>query len=789
MMDSLIQDLRFSARMLWNNPNFAAVTLVTLAIGVGGVTAVFSIVNGVLLRPLPYGEPERLVTVRSFVPGSSGMPPVPPSPLPPDADWRTRSRVFREILQYSSDDVTLLNGESPEQLNASSVTTNFTDALQVEPLMGRTFEPDDASDGSASVAIVSYGFWRNRLGGSHDAIGEELRTDKGVLTVIGIMPATFSFPPVRSDPDDLWVPAILRSGTSIARLDAGVSIESASHELTSLFEVLRSEYPRVGDSEVQVTSLKESATGAGSERLLILLFGAVTSVLLIAIANVVNLSLAHGTGREREMAIRSAVGSTRSRLVRQLLVENLLLSLLGGALGLGMAYLGLQLIVSELPAGFPRVQEIGIDAHVLGFTLATICLTALAFGILPALDLSKPVLDRILKEGGGGFTEPARHRRFRSALTAGQAALATVLVIGGLLFARSFVQLINTPLGMDIRNVVVVTPAFSSSKYPSAVARIAFLSDLRDRLLLKPDVISASISSKSSVTSTVVLPVWIEGQSREQISMHYTLEGSPEFFQVLRIPLQSGRSFRDSEDAVVITENFARRYFGEREALGQQVFVSSRARGLTIVGVAQDFRQAGVARESAPTVVRRPGLFSRSLLVRTSGQGQEGAMLEIRGEIAALDAEMVVNLKTLEQSLNASLPVAQPRFRMVVLGSFATIAFFLALVGIYGVASYSASKQTREIAIRLALGSSQIEIVGMIVRRTMAPVLVGIASGIIVAMSTTRVITSYLYETSPTDPVSFTATVLLLVSATFVATWIPLRKIALQDLAMSLRSE
>ena len=781
-MNSLIQDLRYAARMLFKNPGFTAVAVLTLAIGIGGTTAVFSVVHGVLLRPLPYGEPDRLVTVsvrRTSIRASAR--------IPEGADWPEQQRVFQEILQYGTVPLTLIGADEPEVLRPPAVPVTFTDFLQVQPWMGRGLAPEDFAD-PASVALVSYGFWRQRFGGDPDAIGAELQTDRGVLTVIGVMPSGFSFEPIGSNPADLWIPAEPGGGfVTIARLNPGVSVEAALAEVRGIVERLKEEYPGSPDREVQVTSLMDEAIGADWGRVLMLFLGAVAFVLVIGVANVANLTLARGVGRRREMAIRSAVGSTRVRLVRQLLVESGLISVLGGVLGVLMAYWGLRSIVVELPPGFPRVQEIGIDANVLVFTLATVLLAGLAFGIMPAVGFSAPALDRVLKEGSRGTTESPGRGRFRSALITGEVALAAILLTGGLLLAKSFVELMGTPLGINIENVITATPTLPATKYDTA-ARIAFLNELAERLRLRPDVEAVSVANMRGMAVDQRLSLTVDGAapmlSRDELVP--VLMADPEIFRIFGIFITSGRAFEEDESAAVVTESFVRRFFPDRNPIGQVIDTPNPV--TTIVGIVPDFRHSGLAEEPVPTMISSSGTFRASVLVKFL-ENSSVVMDAIRSEVRAMDMEVIVNQATLEQLFNDSDAVSEPRFRTAILGGFAAVALLLALVGISGVTAYAAAQRSHEVGIRMALGGTRSEIMGMMLRRAMTPVLLGVVVGILGAFGLSRFITSYLYEVSPSDPGVIAAASLTLVLAATVVTWIPLRRSTTIDPMIALRYE
>lgn len=785
-MHILRQDLSYAARLLVRNPAFSVAAILTLAIGIGGVTSIFSVVHGVMLRPLPYGDPEGLVEVSvnpTSLPTSRG------ARIPPEADWPFRQRVFEEVLEYRTVTTFLVGQGEPEIQFVPRVPVTFLDFLRVQPLLGRGFVAEDASD-PPTVALISYGFWRERLGGDPNVLGTEIRTERATLTIVGVMPPGFSFEPIGDSPVDLWIPRApggARGFATVARLAPGVTVEAAAAELTGIVTTLESEYPGSAQREVRVTGLLDATIGADWSLVLMLFLGAVGFVLVIAVANTANLMLARGVGREREIAIRSAIGSTRCRLIRQLLVESVLLSLLGGVLSVGIAFWALRVIVAALPPGFPRVQDIAIDGEVLGGTLAMVLLAGIAFGIGPALSFSAPALDRALKEGSGRTTDSGWHRRFRSALVAGEVALATILLIGGLLLARSFVQLMGTPLGMEIENVVSATVTTPAVRY-DANRRRALLGDLAERLRSRPDVVAVSQSNLRGMGVGSDLKFTIGDEAAASIDgVTSVLEGGPEIFQVLGIGLTSGRAFREAEvTAVVVTESFVDRYFPGQDPLGRRIGLGGDL--ATIVGVSRDFRQSGPTEEPVPTVIMPSETFVMSLLVKVRGDPR-ALMDGIRSEVRGRDPALVLSQTTLEDSLYALDAVSQPRFRTAVLGAFAAIALLLALVGIASVTAYSAARRGREVGIRIALGGTRTGIRRMMLAQAMTPVLIGVLVGIIGASALTGLISSYLYEVGPADPAVFAAASLALLLTATVAAWLPLRRSTAAEPMVALHHE
>jgi len=639
-----------------------------------------------------------------------------------------------------------------------------------------------------SVAIVSHRFWQSHFGGNADtAVGAQLRTNRGNLTIIGVMPPTFYFPPMHPDPTDVWIPVsrpIPRLGPPIARLKSGVTVEASARELAYLLDSINREYSEAGNLQGEVKSLLDYTVNTSWRTLLSLLFTAGTLILVIAIVNVANLTLAHNRSREREIAIRSAVGSPRNRLVRQFLVESLLLASLGGSLGIASAYWGAHVIVSILPPTFSRPQQVGIDLNVLGFSFATILLSAIAFGLLPSVSCSRPSLDSMLKEGSGsaGSRWP---RRFHFILIEIEVALSTILLAGGLILAKNFVQLLDTSLGMDIDDVVTLRLSFPLSKYPTGPSRAEFLMNLKERLRSQPNVESVAISNMSGLGRLGTSPVWWDGLASVNKPLVSFVVGDPSLFKVLRIEFKSGHPFRDGERGVVVTESFAREHFPEGNILGKDLYVSSPTNRMPILGIVEDFSYSGLTRGMGSPIIIPPAGGEVSLLVRT--KDISNTMLVIRHELRGMDPELVANLSTLRQSFDQSLPVAQPRFRAIIFGSFAVVSLLLAFVGIYGVTSYAASQRQHEVGIRLALGGTMFSILGVIIWQSMKHVLRGITIGIPAALVLIGTYPAYFEGARLRESIIFGTTPLILVLIALLASWIPLQKTARIDPMATLR--
>lgn len=769
-IDAASRDVKHALRSLRRNPAFTTTAIVTLALGIAATTIVFSVVNSVLLRPLPFSEPDRVVrlalTRRTIQNGVRFT-----AFVPSEDDWPVRQRVFEDILGYGWEGFYLTGGDQSVRGFGLNVPIHFTRFVGVEPWMGRGFLPGDVTH-PASVALVSYGFWRDRLGSDPAAIGRKIQTDDRVLTVIGVMPKGFRFEARGAlEPAVMWMPEDpVRLGTDLARLRPGVSVETAQAELTAILRGLRAEYPGSPETTIRVVPLTEDIVSADWAQVLTVFSGAVAFLLAIAIANVANLSLARGVGRERELAIRSALGSSRIGLVRHLLVESVTLSTIGGAAGVVAAWWGVSILVGWLPPQFPRVREIGVDLSVLGFAVAAVLVTGIACGIVPALGYSGVAPERALKDGGRGATDSRWRGHLRSALVAGQVSLAVILSTGGLLMARGFADLVNTPLGMDVGNVILVSPRFLSSYTTTR----AFFDELSGRLLPRTDVANVSVSRFDGMGISESAYLTINGravQTNDDATPYIT--GDPEIFDVLGIEIVNGRAYRaDEQDAVVVTESFAARHYAERNPLGQQL--ENGPDTLSIVGVARDFRLEGPQDEPIPAVISPRGFFAPiTLLVRVTGD--PGFVMDaIRSEVRAIDPGIVVEVRTLEEELYGLEAVSRPRLRTALLGGFAAVALILAIVGLASVTAYSASRRRQEIGIRMALGGTRGGILGGMLLQAMTPVVLGILVGALGSAALSRVLSAYLGDLGPFDAAWFGAAALTLLIAAAAASWAPL---------------
>jgi predicted permease len=806
-IDTLIQDLRYGLWMLRRNPGFAFVAVSTLALGIGANTAIFSVVNAVLLRPLPYRDPDRIVMIRNYRANQNQVNVNGADFL----DWREQATVFEQVAAFTTDDVDLTGSDEPERLTAGLVTANMFETLGIWPALGSAFTPAEDQPGAAQVVILSHRLWQRRFGRDPQMIGRTLTLGGQSRTVIGIMPPGFQL----LKEFDLWLPLALdvnqksRIGPMnkvrvIARLRQGMTLEAARANLSIIRERQRQTFPHFfSDVEVGVTRLHEHLVG--DVRLALLaLFGAVAFVLLIACANVANLLLARSAARQKEMAIRAAVGAGRFRLVRQLLTESLLLSVAGGAAGLLVATWGVKLVVKMSSGGIARIEESSVDGRVLGFTCAVVALTGLVAGVIPALHASKTNLNETLK---AQFTARARGpgaRRSLRALMIGEVALTLVLLVGAGLMIKSFFKLLAVPKGFNPDNVLTLVLSPGYAKYPpGSPQRRAYFQESLSRVQALPGVQSASLTSFLPLAgSSGSRSFKIEGRPPFEPGKEPSAQDnliSHDYFRTMGIEMRAGRAFTEQDGAeappvVIINETMARRFFHNENPIGRRFVWGPTP--LTIVGVAGDTRQFGLDQEVHPEIYW-PYLQARNfvmrLVVRASYDSSGPANLSnlaaaIRNQVRVVDLNTPVNqVVTMGERLSDS--VAPRRFQMLLFAIFATVALIIATVGVYGVLSYAVGQRMHEIGIRMALGAQANDVLRLVVGQGMRVTLIGAMLGLAAALALTRVMKNLLFNVSPTDSATFASITLLLVIVALIASYIPARRATKLDPLISLRHE
>lgn len=806
-----MQDLRFAVRMLVKQPGFTLIAVCTLALGIGATTAIFSVVNAVWLRPLPYPEAEQLAFVaheNTKRPGAFEL--TPASYL----DLRQQSKSFEHFAAYFSRDFNLTDAGEPERLRGQIVSGALFPLLKVSPVAGRTFTDADEQAGATPVVILSHELWQRRFGAKADLIGQTLRLDEQSYTVVGVMPPGFDFPDKETE---LWSPMTLLANAAsdrgsfyffgIGRLNPGVTLKQAQSELDGIGQNLARAFPRSNtDLGFRVVALHENLV-SGFKQALFVLLGAVLFVLLIACVNVANLLLARGAVREKELAVRAALGAGRLRLLRQLLTESTLLAFCGSALGLLFAFWGLKLLKLINPEGtgaIPRLDEVSLDFRVLGFALGVACLTGILFGLAPALQISKPDLQHTLKEGGRGFTG-ARGQRLRGMLVIAEVALSLVLLIGAGLLIRSFVRLQNVDVGFNPQGLLTMRVEMSEGKAQETERRVSFYQAVLERVQALPGVEAVGIANAAPIiTPGMRAGIVLEDKPDAPPGQPYLANNrvvSPDYFRTLGIPLFKGRllSAQDNAQApaaVLINQAMARRYWNDEDPVGKRFKLGARATNtpwLTVTGVVGDIRQAGLDNAPFPefytpfTQGHARWAVPRVLFVRTAGDPLS-LVAAVKDQIWAIDKDQPIwAVRTMEEHVERWL--GPRRFNLWLLGVFATLALVLASVGIYGVISYAVSQRTREIGVRVALGATQRDIVKLIVGHGLTLTLCGVAVGLIGAVFLTRWLATLLFEVSTTDPLTFAVIPALLTAVALLACWIPARRATKVDPLTALRQE
>ena len=806
MLTGLWQDIRYGLRALAKSPGFTAVAVAALALGIGANTAVFSVFNGVLLNPLPYPEAGRLVW---FWPADARTGQAFGGAIsPPDfVDYRKQNTVFAHLSAFTQIDLTLTGSGAAERVPAAGVSAGFFETLGVKPAVGRTYLPADEQAGWPQAAILSDGLWRRRFGGDPSAVGKTIVLDGKGMTIVGVMPPGFDFPKGAQ----IWQPLPLGYAEMrvrrfhflrvIGRLKPGVTMDRAEAQMKSICANLARQYP---DSNAlysaHLEGLLDSVVGNLRPTLKVLII-AVGFVLLIACANVAHLLLARAAARQREIAIRSSLGASAGRVLRQLMTESVLLSVAGGAVGVLLAWWGLKVLVALHPANVPRLDEVHPDGRVLAFTAALSVATGVLFGLLPALRASRPRLAEMLNEGGRGGSAGRAHRRFHNALVIAEVAIAVVLLSGGGLMIRSFQRLANVNPGFNPAHVWAARIQLQRSpdKYdPDGM--MAFFGPLLQRIKALPGVESAALVSE--------LP--LGGQNSDT---WFTIEGRPpvapsdrpdadqrtvsaDYFQTMGIPLIEGRYFTMNDNlrsakVAIISRSLAEKFFSGQDPVGQHLNIDM---GLPfqceIVGVVGDILHRSLAGSSQPTnyiplAQRPPGRVSIVVRGRPDAMALAHAVTQ---QVHALNGDVpVFDIHAMGDLISDS--VGQPRFRTLLLAVFAGVALILAAAGIYGVMSYSVTLRTHELGIRVALGAGRRELTRLVLGHGMLLALAGIAIGLAAAAGLARLVANMLFEVRPTDPVSFVAVPAILGAVAFLANYIPARRAARVDAIVALRHE
>jgi putative ABC transport system permease protein len=797
MMEGLLQDFRYGIRMMLRHRAFTAVAVLTLGLGIGANTAIFSVVNAVVLRPLPFEKPDRIIRMYGKFSGGNQASTSPPDFL----DYRAQNSTFEEFAAFMSRSYNLTGSGDPERILAAAVTTNFFRAIGVTIVQGRDFSPEEEQAGLAQIAIISEAFWRQRFGGT-PIDGNTLTLDGKDYTIVGIASNAAR---VYED-TDVWVPITFDNDgmkvrrfhflRAIGRLKSGITLQQAQTDLDTISIGLEKQYPESNTTwRLRLVPLTEDLLGDLRTGLYVLL-GAVAFVLLIACANVANLLLARASGRQKEIAIRCALGARPRRLIRQLLTESMVLSFAGGVLGLLLAVWGTDLLVRMTPETIIRARSIGVDSRVLTFTLLLSIISGVLFGLVPALQSSKPDLNESLKEGGKG-SPGIRSNRTHSFLVISEMALALILLIGAGLLVQSFRLLQNVSPGFDPGNTLTMRLPLPESKYDQPGRAAAFIGQVLERVSALPGVKAVGTTTHIPMRGGNDTYFKIEGRPFADPNQQVTALNpaiSHDYFNAMGIPLVKGRQYTERETrepakTVIINETFARTYFPDEDPLGKRLIIDlGTPATCEIIGVARDIKQFSLQFDATPTMYL-PGINSGypNLVVRTAGDPL--AMTSaVRGVVQSIDKDQpLANVRSMEQILENS--IAEPRFRTMLLSVFAMLALALAGVGIYGVMSYSVARRTHEIGIRMALGARPNDTIRLVVGQGMTLAVVGVVIGLCGAFGLTRLLSTLLFGISATDPFIFGGIAMLLTGVAALACYIPARRATRVDPMQALRCE
>ena len=799
-LEALFRDVRFGLRMLLKTPGFTVVALATLALGIGANTAIFSLVNGVLLRPLPFPDAERIIYIEGKNP-AAGITESNISFLD-FTDWSQQTDLFASTAAYWTGNAQFgADGAEPERVPRAGVTTGFFSVLGVHPVLGRTFVSQDDKGWPQTVAIISHGLWKRRFGSDPAIVGKQVQMSARPLTIIGVMPPGFEYP----EQTQVWVPTAVnlrdeprdnRVWSAIARLNTGIDLKQAQTRLSAINAQLAKQFHETNKGwDVFISTLQERLVREVKPSLLALL-GAVGFVLLIACANVANLLLARSAARQKEMAIRAAMGASRSRVLRQMLTESILLSAIGGVAGLFLSIWLTDVLMSMLPEGAPRLEQVGIDYRVLTFALGVSALTGILFGIVPALQASKLDVTSALKEGGRSG-EGHRRTSARSLLLIGEVALSLMLLVGAGLLIKSFLRLQEVRPGFNAHNVLIANLALQGPKYKDDQPCVEFFRQLIERLEVVPGVQAAggSVNLPLNASGYAIGRGFIpEGRpltvDEAKDAMFSTITG--DYFRALQIPLLSGRTFEPRDNAegpkvVIINETTAKRHFGSpTAAIGKRLSIWAGFRGHDekalheIVGVVGDTKTGSLTGEGGMQIYVPHAQDSQwnfmGLVIRTAGDPAAFAAT-LRHEVQALDKDQpVYNVRTMDDVVINSLGTR--RVSMQLFAVFACAALLLAAIGIYGVMAYSVTQRTQEIGIRMALGAQKSDILRLVVRQGMTVTLIGVIAGLAGAFALTRVIANLLFGVGASDPVTFVVIPLLLIFVSLIACYLPARRAA-----------
>jgi putative ABC transport system permease protein len=795
VMQSLVRNLRFGARLLGKNPGFAAATILTLALGIGANTAIFTVTSALLLRPFPYRDPEHLVTVVARDNNGDF-----PCTLMRYELVRDAGKSFQSVAVWTNDNLNLSGFSEPIQVPIARVSPSFFPTLGVKAQLGRTFTEEEGRPEGKPVVMLSDSIWRSRFHGDPNIIGQLITLDETPQTVVGVLPANIEFPFVGEA--DIWTPRYfeyslmtpqrLRSGVGylqiLARLRPEMTLARADAELALLNQRYREQNPHAPDAKpgasMATKSLRDLVVGDLRGKVLVL-SAAVAAVLLIACANVASLLLSRALARKKEIAVRTALGAGRGTLVGQLLTESMLLALIAGILGIGLSWAATRALVAwgagQLPSGIP----IGIDLRVLLFTLVLSVLAGVMFGTVPALQLARSNPNLALRDEGRGVSLGHRRALMKNFLVVSQVALSLLLLVGAGLLLRSFVRLLRVDPGFDAQNVLTMDISLPTVKYAKPEQQIAFFDEVLRRVSVLPGVRSAATSVALPLGFKRLTPILAEGQPDVPLAERPFLDIeaiSPQWFRTMRVPLRDGREFTDTDDAkapkvVIANESFVHRFWPNQNPIGKHVIMGRWTEPAEVVGVAADIKNNGLEQDTQPQLyLSFPQIpwTNMNLLVRTAVP-PEGLISAVRAQIATVDSDQpVTKIQTVDELMDSSR--SQPRFTMLLLAIFSGTALALAVIGIYGVLSYSVAQRRQEFGIRLALGAERADILRLVVRQGLLLAGAGIAIGLLVSILLTRVMSSMLYKVGTRDLATFVFTPVLFLCVAVFASYVPARR-------------
>jgi putative ABC transport system permease protein len=808
-MDHIVKDIRHGLRGLLKHPGFTPIVVVTLAVGIGASSAIFSVVNTVLLRPLPYPKAERIVAIQELDPNEKRVQVTPANFL----DWRAQNTVFEQLAAILTRPANLALSDQAERIDLAMTSANFFSVFGTEPERGRFFLPADEQAGHAPVVVISHALWQRHFGGDESLVGKSITVDGIGYSVVGIAPAGFQYP----DKTDLWLPPFRLAPAMNERMDPaqvrgfgmlavvallkpGVGLPQAVSEMETITPRLRQQYPDTNNRRFNRTVSLHTHLVGETGPMLLLLFGAVSFVLLIACANVANLLLASAATRQKEIAIRTALGASRLRVIQQLLTESLMLACAGGVAGLLLALWGVALMTKLLPLDFPRLGEIKLDWRVVGFTFVASVLTGILFGLAPALQISKTDVQESLKESGRGTSSSRRHNRLRSLLIVGEVALSVVLLVGAGLLFRSFLQLQSVNTGFTTEQVLTLRLSPAGTNYRTDADYIAFYDKTVQRVSAIPGVTAVGAINTLPLDKGPQAGFRIEG--RPPLTIDKWPSGtyrcvSTDYFRTMNIPVVQGRAFndRDTENAprvAMINQALAVREFANENPVGKRISLGNNGDPIwwEIVGVAGNVRSLELREEAAPEFYLsslQDSFANMSLVARTTVEPTTVAAA-VRSASAEVDKSAAVSdLKTMEHRVSAA--ITEPRFNLFLLGLFSGIALLLSAAGIYGVTAYSVTQRTHEFGIRLALGAQVGDVLRMIVKQGMLLIAAGIVVGLLASFALTRLLRTLLFGVSVTDPLTFVAITVLLGFVALLACYIPARRATKVDPLVALRYE